>query len=161
MREISLYTDGSFNKAQPEVTKGAAIILEDDKPVYCQRYLCYQPSYTASWNFGGELFAISCALGTITRMYPDDELRICIYYDYQGVEHYIQGKPVWRVKNEPAAVYVNIVNKLKQMHPKWVLDFKKVKAHSGNKWNEAVDKLTRGSCDAELTKVRMQDFEVR
>lgn len=161
MKEISLYTDGSFNKAHPEVTVGAAILLEDGRPVYCQRYLCYKQEYTASWNFGGELFAVSCVLGNIMQNYDDEELKLSVYYDYKGIECYIQGNPVWRVKNTPAAVYVNLVKKLKQMHPKWVLNFVKVKSHSGVKWNEAVDKLTRGTCIQELSDVRVDDVEVR
>ena len=63
---------------------------------------------------------------------------VTIAYDYQGVESWALG--TWKRNNKITAEYNEFMqNKMKQIKVK----FKKIKGHSGHKYNDLADKLAK------------------
>ena len=63
---------------------------------------------------------------------------VVIHYDYEGIEKWATG--VWSAKNPHTKKYAAF---MKRMQEKIEVIFQKVKAHSGDFYNERVDKLAK------------------
>lgn len=148
---VEVYTDGSYNRNIPDVTKGAVVVLVDGKPVFAQRYIIKQPELVKSWNVGGELFSAIAGIQIANEFVRISKSRaLTIYYDYKGIREFIQGTPVWKPKTDSSRLYVSLVQAFMNQNPNAHINFVKVKSHTGNKWNEVVDDLTRGDVDPEI-----------
>ncbi len=64
--------------------------------------------------------------------------RVIIYYDYEGIEKWCTG--AWKARKEGTQLYVKAYEKLKE---KIEIEFVKVAAHTGNKYNEEADILAK------------------
>jgi len=140
MDKLVCYVDGSFN---PEIGKYAfgCVFIKEDGSVdeYCGSG--NDPDALLQRNVTGEMigamFAVSYALRSGYK-------KLEIYYDYSGIECWVTG--AWKAKND-----------LTQKYRDWmrskagVLDivFKKVKAHSSDKFNEMADKLAKKGLERE------------
>lgn len=157
MKVLELYVDGSYRRTEPDVAYGGAILLEDGKPLACQRYITRNPDFVGSWNVGGELIAAIFGLAVAAGFAKDDTAKVVVNYDYQGIESWIQGAPRWKAKTPCAKQYVSIMDAFRGSYPGLKLEYHKVKAHSGNKWNEMVDRVANGVFGEELEAVRLRD----
>lgn len=148
MRVLELYVDGSYKNTEPNVTKGAAIVLEDNKPLTCQRFITGKKEFVSMWNVGGELFATIGGLSLVKKVVDAKEkVLIKIYYDYTGINYFITGE--WQAKKLGAQVYVMSVRQLQKSIPNIKFEFHKVKAHTGVKWNELADSIANGEIPSE------------
>ena len=156
---LKIYTDGSFDKRDPNVVKGGFIILtENDDVLLAQEIEVKRKSVTDMNNVGAEL--MSAMLGVykaceILMRYQKTEPEctegtVVIYHDYRGVKLFIQGQPRWVASKPGSILYVKGVEEVTSKFVKVKLEFVKVKAHSGIKWNEAADSLARGIVLPEL-----------
>ena len=68
-----------------------------------------------------------------------------IYFDYQGIEAWYTGE--WQAKSEIALFYVKESKKFKAE-----FNFHKVKAHSGDRWNEEADALAKKGMEQSIAK---------
>jgi len=160
--KMQLFVDGSYKRTEPDVTKGGAVLVVEDTPVVCRRYFTRQEEFVSGWNEGGELLAAMCGLWLPVEYMEKrnmEQANVEVNYDYKGVESYIQGQPRWRAKSERAKMYVAVVEEYRKRCPGMHICFRKVKAHTGVYWNEAVDSVANGIFTGELEKVRMPDFE--
>jgi len=66
------------------------------------------------------------------------ESQLTIYYDYQGIQAWAEGD--WRA-NKPISKYYAAQFQLLQT--KIAVHFKKVKAHTGDTYNELADQLAK------------------
>ena len=63
---------------------------------------------------------------------------LLIYYDYEGIEKWCSGE--WKANKEGTIYYRQFcIEAMKKIN----ISFKKVKAHSGNKYNDMADKLAK------------------
>lgn len=157
MKVVELYVDGSYRRTEPDTTYGGAIIVIEGKPVACQRYITKKPDFVSSWNVGGELAAAIFGLAVAAGFVEGEPAKIVINYDYQGIEQLVQGTPRWRAKTPCTAQYVGVISMFRDKYPNVELEYHKVKAHSGDKWNEMADRVANGVFSEELTAVRMRD----
>jgi len=157
--KLKIYTDGSFDKRNPNTTKGGFIILtENDDVLLAQEIEVQRKSVTDMHNVGAEL--MSAMLGIYKacellmryqKVNPEcTEGTVVIYHDYKGVELFIQGRPRWVASKPGSILYVTGVEEITSKFVKVKLEFVKVKAHSGVKWNEAADSLASGIVLPEL-----------
>ena len=65
---------------------------------------------------------------------------LTIYYDYEGIAKWAQGD--WKAKNKRTQQYAEFMNGKRSYIQ---LSFQKVKAHSGDHYNEEVDKLAKSA----------------
>ena len=103
-------------------------------------------------NVAGEMLGAMYAVQwAINNGYHDLE----IHYDYEGIEKWAQGE--WRTKNVLTKKYADF---MKEKSGILKISYQKVKAHSGNHYNEEVDKLAKIALTEGngIPKVKRGDF---
>lgn len=137
IKTMKVYVDGSWKAGKPNISGWACIILD------VKDNIVYQGSGVikcVSRQIDGELFSVIQALG-ILQYYEGESFDI--YYDYAGIEAWATGK--WKAKSDVAKDYVDAINEFDFLHEK--IRFVKVKSHSGDFYNELVDRLAQQMVD--------------
>lgn len=129
--DYDVYTDGSYVNGQ---YSWAYAFVKDDEVVCEDSDAGKNPAAATMRNVAGEIAAAIYAVKRAAQM----EVKIRILHDYAGIAFWVTGE--WRAKNEFTQAYV----KLMKEH-KGVYVFEKVKGHSGNKFNDYVDKLAKAA----------------
>ena len=128
------YVDGSFN---PEINKYAygCVLVNEDGTYEGFNGSGNDPEALLQRNVAGEMIAsmISVKLA-ITRGYTNLE----IFYDYSGIECWVTG--AWKAKNVLTRKYRDW---MRSQMSKIDISFKKVTAHSNNKYNDMADNLAK------------------
>ena len=131
---LKIYTDGSYCEATKKY--GAAfVVIENDKEIY--RYSYAERDITGKKNISGELVAAMRALEWVfITKYSDD---IEINHDLSFI------KDICTNKINPKIDYGKILKQLYNMCIKdgIAVKFNEIESHSGNYWNNFVDKLAK------------------
>ena len=133
---LTAYVDGSFD---PSIGKYAfgCILLTPDGEIIRESGNGQDPESLAIRNVAGEMLGAMYAVQwAINHGYPS----LTIYYDYEGIAKWAQGD--WKAKNERTQQYAEFMNGKRSYIQ---LSFQKVKAHSGDHYNEEVDKLAKSA----------------
>jgi ribonuclease HI len=131
---VDAYVDGSVIEGK---ARWGLIVVRDDIELWrnCGEL---EGEINSMRQIGGELKGCIEAI----RYARFHRVKVRIFYDYLGIEMWVAdlfNKPCWRANNEWTQKYREFVVKNRE----FVHEFKKVKAHTGNRWNEAVDVLAR------------------
>lgn len=144
MRHLELYVDGAFSGSR-RTGSWAFCIVESGNRIHCAYGLVKDSRLIAMRNVGSEINAAVKGMLHVTSsqflmdmMVWDDNYVITLYYDYEGLGAWPKG--TWTPKKEITESYALWMRGLGQKHR---IEYQKVKAHSGNKWNEHVDKLCK------------------
>ena len=133
------YVDGSFDAAIGKYAFGC-VILTPDGDIIKESGNGDNPESLAIRNVAGEMLgAMTAVRWAIKNGYDNLELR----YDYEGIEKWATG--VWKAKNTLTQKYAEYMQR-QQNHIK--ISFGKVKAHSGDYYNEEADKLAKEALKA-------------
>lgn len=127
------YVDGSFNKNDGSYSYGAVLISRDEIKEFSERFK--KDIYSQHRNVIGE---IKGAMFAMNYGVKHGYKKLILHYDYAGIEHWALGS--WK-RNKEATV--NYHNFYKSIENKIEVEFIKVKAHSGDKYNELADKLAK------------------
>lgn len=128
------YVDGSFDAAIGKYAFGC-VILTPDGDIIKESGNGDNPESLAIRNVAGEMLgAMTAVRWAIKNGYDNLELR----YDYEGIGKWATG--VWKAKNTLTQKYAEYMQR-QQNHIK--ISFRKVKAHSGDYYNEEADKLAK------------------
>lgn len=134
---VRAYVDGSYEHSAL-MYAGGAVILYEDQEVYISE-AGNNEALVSMRNVAGEL------LGAIRAMEWFDEHhleiganRLVIYYDYEGIAKWAIGS--WKAKKEGTQAYVAKYHHFSQ---NFTIEFVKVLAHSGDKYNEMADQLAK------------------
>ncbi len=127
------YVDGSFNSETKEFTYGAVIFWNDKEYHFSDRF--DDEELAKMHNVAGELkgsekaieFALEKSIGNLT-----------IYHDYEGIAKWCTGE--WKAKKTGTQAYKAFYDSVKGQVE---INFVKVKAHSGDKYNELADTLAK------------------
>lgn len=167
--KLKIYTDGSYSDSDPGWTYGGMVILsENDKIMFAQRYKTANPEFISGRNVGGELIAAmfgastaAMALQKLTGATDSQLLEgvIEIYYDYKGVEAFIQGNPKWKANKVSSCIYVKQMSDLHDNFPRVKLVFRKVRAHSGDIYNDMADRIAAGEVPLQCQGKMLQEVE--
>lgn len=131
-----VYIDGSYN----EKTKKAGwafCIVRDNQIIYKESGVIDIES--SSRQVIAEIYALYKSMVYIKDMKISD---IYLFYDYKGIEAWING--TWKVKDKNISQIVGNI-KIILYEQKINIKFIKVDAHSGDYFNEVVDKLAKES----------------
>lgn len=130
---IVAFCDGSYDKDQKRYSYGVLVIdLNLTEHEICgyasnEKYLQYN-------NIMGEILGVVNALDwAVSNLYPS----IRIYHDYEGLSKWITGE--WSIKSDIAKMYVSLYKA--KFEGIIDLEFRKVKGHSNNKYNNKADEL--------------------
>ena len=134
------YVDGSYNIATKRFGYGVVFftdgVTENGEPEYFTLSKAFsEPELAEMRNVAGEIMGAAQAIKSAkSRGYKS----ITIYHDYEGIAKWCTGewkaKKVWTKKYK--AFYDEISKDIS-------VTFKKVEAHSGNKYNDLADKLAK------------------
>ena len=129
---VGAYVDGSFNG---EKASWAFAIIDPikDSVIFENKGIITDPEINSGRQIGGEIQAVVEAIGYC----KSKGLTPIIYYDYIGIEEWARGH--WTA-NKP---YTKRYQEYMMHNNQYIHTFVKIKSHTGNKWNEYVDKLAK------------------
>lgn len=130
------YTDGSYEESTGKYSFGAITFLPDGRQFsFCDSG--NNSEFLSSRNVAGEILGV---LETVKWAFLNGCDKLKIYHDYEGLSAWAEGR--WQAKG---AVSVYYMNRLKRYAGALKIVFEKVKGHSNNSYNEAVDKLAKAA----------------
>lgn len=133
---LTAYVDGSFDLSIGKYAFGC-ILLTPDGEIIRESGNGQDPESLAIRNVAGEMLGAMYAVQwAINHGYPS----LTIYYDYEGIAKWAKGD--WKAKNKRTQQYAEFMNGKRSYIQ---LSFQKVKAHSGDHYNEEVDKLAKSA----------------
>lgn len=132
--DVQLYVDGSWNNRKNQYGWGFVLVV-DGKSVSSGFGKGNNPKYLNQQQIGGEVVAV---LQGLSRAVYKEYHHVEIVYDFSGIKEWPTGE--WTTKSEIANAYVY---HLKKYNKEIDITFKKVKSHSGNKFNDQADRLAK------------------
>ncbi|NFI96011.1 reverse transcriptase-like protein [Clostridium botulinum] len=131
---VVAYIDGSFSEKERKYSFGC--ILIDKKGIIIEKNGCgEEPIVTNLKNVAGEIQGAMFAVQNAIELGSNN---ILIRHDYEGIAKWVNKE--WRAKDNIIKEYVSYMEKAKG---KISIDFEKVQAHSGDRYNEKVDLLAK------------------
>ncbi len=134
--KLIAYVDGSFEKTVSKYAYGCVIIEPDGSETELSGS-GNDPEVANIRNVAGEMLgAMNAVKWAKANGYR--ELEIC--YDYMGIEMWATGG--WKAKNKYTAGYAEYMRKSASSVR---ISFRKIAAHTGDKYNEMADKLAKAA----------------
>lgn len=130
------YVDGSFNQRSFVYGSGIVIIVNNEV-VHEQSLSGNDPILAKQRNVAGEMRAAMAAMKFAINNYMTS---LVIHYDYLGIEKWVTGE--WKRNNDYTECYHEFMNKMMKDHNISVY-FRKVKAHSNDRFNDRADELAK------------------
>jgi len=127
------YVDGSYEDSLKKYGSGIVILHKNNKTTFS--IPGNDPKLLSMRNVSGEIKAAQKAMEYALENNID---KLAIYHDYEGIEKWCSG--VWKANKEGTKSYRDFYNSISN---KIKVEFIKVKAHSGDKYNEEADKLAK------------------
>lgn len=141
-RSVHAYVDGSYDRDSDRIGAGIAILYCGN--IYTKSFEV-PPQLGHAWNIDGECHATIEALRICTGEIDIQDVNIketdiTLNYDYEGIEKWANRK--WKIKSNIAKFYVREFDRLVSKY-KLNITFNKIKAHSGNPYNDIADSLAK------------------
>ena len=134
------YVDGSYTVNNPTKYGCGLILIEPNGNEIEFSYSNSNKQAVKLRNVAGELSATMTAMSEAIKMGYKE---LIIYHDYTGIRCWITQE--WRCKNDITQAYRNFYER--QIKDDLDVHFVWVKGHSGDEYNERVDKLARKSLE--------------
>lgn len=131
--DLVAYIDGSYDHSLGRFGYAGIIFHGDERREFA--FSEKDPDLVDLRNVAGELKAAIHAMAMAKKLGAKN---INIHYDYTGIENWALGN--WKTNNDTTRKYASYA---KEMMTHMTINFIKVKAHSGDKYNEEVDKLAK------------------
>ena len=142
MPKYEVYVDGSFNQ-ETKLYGAGVVVLENGVLSVQNGFEGSDPLFVKHRNVAGEVYATQIALAYCKQQMelnktPASEMDVTVYHDYAGIECWPAGR--WRAQNTMTIQYKQFVTGLP-----FKVKFSKVKAHTGNTYNEMADQWAKRS----------------
>ncbi len=137
--EAIAYVDGSFDATNKIYSYGVILFTTEGKFTYSQKE--DDKNLVDMRNVAGEIRGAMVAMKEAINMNKDV---LYLHYDYEGIEKWAKGE--WKTNKYGTQKYKEYYDSIKDILK---VKFIKVKAHSGNKYNEEADKLAKASLGIE------------
>ena len=134
--QIIAYVDGSFDVKIGKYSFGCIIIMPNGE-IIRESGNGDNPESVALRNVTGEMLG---AMFAVKWCDVNGYAAVQICYDYSGIEKWATGE--WKAKNNLTQKYAAFMNEHKK---KMKISFKKIAAHTGDKYNEEADKLAKAA----------------
>jgi ribonuclease HI len=136
--EYEAYVDGSYTDGQ--VGYGT-LIMKAGEVVFEVGGMVRDPTLLDMRQVGGELQAVYTTIDWCKNNHVQG---VSIYYDYEGIERWATGS--WKANNPATQAYSSFMRGCGIK-----ISWNKVKSHSGNPWNEYVDRLAKQGSQSSKT----------
>lgn len=131
---LFIYVDGSFSVDKGNYSYGL-VAVKDGEIIYKDKGKGFDKEAISLRNVSGEVLGARMA---VEYAIENGFKEITIAYDYQGVESWALG--TWKRNNRITVEYNEFMqNKMNEVK----IRFKKIKGHSGDKYNDLADKLAK------------------
>lgn len=131
---LTAYVDGSFSLEKKNYSYGM-VCIENGEVVFTDNGVGTDKNAISLRNVSGE---VNGAMKAVEYAIENNFNQITIVFDYKGIESWALG--TWKRNNDITKNY----NKFMQEKMKEIkINFKKVKGHSGDKFNDMADKLAK------------------
>ena len=138
--QIIAYVDGSFEVSLGRYAYGC-VILTPEGEIIRKSGSGNNPESAALRIVTGEMLgSMNAVKWCIEHGYSAVDIR----YDYMGIEMWATGG--WKAKNELTQKYAEYMQRNAQ---RMKITFRKIAAHTGNKYNEEADKLAKAALEQE------------
>lgn len=132
-KHLIAYVDGSYDHSQLRYAYGCVLVLPEE--VVTLNGSGADERYVSMRNVAGEILGSEKAVSWAQEHGYGE---ITIYYDYEGIEKWADG--IWKANKPGTQRYqAFIAEKRNEM----VINFQKVEAHTGVKYNEMADMLAK------------------
>ncbi len=131
--ELIAYVDGSYNIKDKSFSYG--VLLFDNLGIYEEHSKRFYDEDSSMRNVAGEIKGAAFAMKRAIEL---GKRKIYLHYDYSGIENW--AKKSWKANKIGTMEYRDYYAEIKD---ELEVVFVKVKAHSGVKYNEVVDKLAK------------------
>lgn len=128
---LNIYVDGSHCSLE-NINGLGCVMVENNKEIYT---ISKQTKGNDQWNVGAE---IDSALTAVDWAIENEYESVIINYDFMGIEMWATGS--WNANNPITSSYAR---KMRQLAQQINISFNKIKAHSGNEFNDLADMLAR------------------
>jgi ribonuclease H-related protein len=130
---MEAYVDGSYDNKNKKYSCGVVYIINNEKYEYNE--LANDADLVDMRNVAGELMGAMSAMNIAVNNL-DTISSLVIYHDYLGISKWCMGE--WKANKVGTKSYKKYYDEVSK---KLDIKFVKVKAHSGNKYNEEADEL--------------------
>ena len=131
---VRAYVDGSYDVATGKFSCGVVMLVPGSEPIELGQ--AYEDADAATHrNVAGEVMGSTMAINYCLEHGIDE---VTIYHDYEGISKWANNE--WKANHRLTQDYKSFVAEARK---KMAIDFVKVKAHTGNKYNEIADKLAK------------------
>ena len=127
------YVNGSYNLATKEYSAGVVALWQGKEKTFSEK--ADDPSLKSMRNVAGEIMGAQIAMNYAVEQQAST---LVIYHDYEGVEKWCT--KAWEAKQEGTKKYKAYYEQVAQQLD---IRFVKVKAHSGDQYNEQADRLAK------------------
>ncbi len=131
--DLVAYVDGSYDENTNNFSYGMVILHEGEEVYFYEKFS--DDDLCTMRNVAGEIMG---AMKAMKYCLETGFKNIVIYFDYEGIEKWCKG--YWKTNKIGTQNYKRFYDSIKNDIN---VIFKKVKAHSGNKYNELADKLAK------------------
>ena len=130
---VEIYVDGSYHAATKEFSYGMVVLVDGKEEKFSQKMT--DPELAQMRNVAGEIKGSEAAM----QYALDHKIRsIIIYHDYQGIASWCNGD--WKANKPGTIAYRDFYREASR---KIKIQFRKVKGHSNDKYNDMVDQLAK------------------
>ncbi len=133
---LKAYVDGSYNRKTKEYSCGVVLLLNGKELLFSRKGNA--PHLASMRNVAGELLGAQYAMAFALKNQGKFK-ELWIYHDYSGIEMWCTGQ--WRTKQAGTEAYKNYYQQ--KIRGRIDVRFKKVKAHSGDLYNDKADELAK------------------
>lgn len=148
INQLIAYVDGSFSEEKQIYSYGCILIVDGQELKHISGT---DEKYIKSRNVAGELLG---AMEAIKWAKLNDYKCITIFHDYEGIASWADG--AWDANTDGTKEYKQFVEEHRSLIN---ICFKKVVAHSGDKYNEKADELARKALDNSDTSAFVNKYD--
>lgn len=130
---VRAYVDGSFNIKTCEFSFGAVLFVNDKILTFSEKF--DDSDLATMRNVAGEIKGAEFVL-QYCREHKIEEVEI--YYDYEGIAAWAEGR--WKTNKSGTIAYKKLFDEISKSVS---VVFRKVKGHSGDKYNDMADRLAK------------------
>lgn len=130
---VIIYVDGSFDVSTGKFSYGMVVLNEGKELTFNKAF--DEPSLSSMRNVAGEIQGSMAAMHYCLENGIDD---VIIYYDYEGIAKWALHE--WKANKDGTKAYSEYYDSIKD---KLKVEFRHVKGHSGDKYNDMVDMLAK------------------
>ena len=129
------YVDGSYDARTNKFAYGV-VIFHDGREIYLNNSY-HNKELSTMRNVAGELMGAETAMRWCLEQGVS---HLQLYYDYEGIEKWATGR--WEANKPGTKAYRHFCNSISN---RLIVEFKKVKGHSGDKYNDLADSLAKAA----------------